>query len=144
MRFGKSVLAGAVLAVMMIGGSVCQAAPGDPWIMKPVEKLGRGIANVAFGPLELLMKGWDVTQEEGGIAGITFGTLKGVSFCIAREVVGVVDIVTFLFPLPGCPEDPTDAGWGYGPIMYPAWVVDVKHNAFGFVFDDDVMVSPAY
>ena len=73
MRFGKSVLAGAVLAVMMIGGSVCQAAPGDPWIMKPVEKLGRGIANVAFGPLELLMKGWDVTQEQGGIAGVTAG-----------------------------------------------------------------------
>ena len=47
MRFGKSVVASVILAVMMIGVSV-QAAPDDPWVMKPVEKLGRGIANVAF------------------------------------------------------------------------------------------------
>ena len=150
MRFGKTILAAMILALTVTGAASFGAntseelAETGAWVMKPVEKLSRGIANVAFGPLEILMKGWDVTQEEGGIAGITFGTLKGVSFCIAREVVGVVDIVTFLFPLPGCPEDPTDAGWGYGPIMYPAWVVDVKDNAFGFVFDDDVMVSPAY
>lgn len=77
--------------------------------MKPVEKLGRGIANVAFGPLELLMKGWDVTQEQGGIAGVTYGPLKGVCYVIAREVVGVVDIVTFPFPLPDCPDDPPDS-----------------------------------
>ena len=76
MRFGKSVVASVILAVMMIGVSV-QAAPDDPWVMKPVEKLGRGIANVAFGPLEILIRGWDVTQELGGIAGITYGPLKG-------------------------------------------------------------------
>ena len=69
MRFGKSVVASVILAVMMIGVSV-QAAPDDPWVMKPVEKLGRGIANVAFGPLEILIRGWDVTQELGGIAGV--------------------------------------------------------------------------
>ena len=144
MRFGKSVLAGAVLAVMMIGGSVCQAAPGDPWIMKPVEKLGRGIANGAFGPLELLMKGWDVTQEQGGIAGVTYGPLKGVCYVIAREVVGVVDIVTFPFPLPDCPDDPAGFGAGYGPIMRPAYVVDIKHNAFNFVYDENSIVSQSY
>ena len=39
----------------------------------PVEKLGRGIANVAFGPLELLIRPYDVTQDKGAIAGLTFG-----------------------------------------------------------------------
>ena len=143
MRFGKSVVASVILAVMMIGVSV-QAAPDDPWVMKPVEKLGRGIANVAFGPLEILIRGWDVTQELGGIAGINYGPLKGVAYCIAREVVGVIDIVTFPVPLPDCPEDPEGFGAGYGPIMRPAWVVDIEHNAFNFVFDDSSIVSSDY
>ena len=143
MRFGKSVVASVILAVMMIGVAV-QAAPDDPWVMKPVEKLGRGIANVAFGPLEILIRGWDVTQELGGIAGITYGPLKGVAYCIAREVVGVIDIVTFPVPLPDCPEDPEGFGAGYGPIMRPAWVVDIEHNAFNFVFDDSSIVSSDY
>ena len=143
MRFGKSVVASVILAVMMIGVSV-QAAPDDPWVMKPVEKLGRGIANVAFGPLEILIRGWDVTQELGGIAGITYGPLKGVAYCIAREVVGVIDIVTFPVPLPDYPEDPEGFGAGYGPIMRPAWVVDIEHNAFNFVFDDSSIVSSDY
>ena len=143
MRFGKSVVASVILAVMMIGVSV-QAAPDDPWVMKPVEKLGRGIANVAFGPLEILIRGWDVTQELGGIAGITYGPLKGVAYCIAREGVGVIDIVTFPVPLPDCPEDPEGFGAGYGPIMRPAWVVDIEHNAFNFVFDDSSIVSSDY
>ncbi len=143
MRFGKSVVASVILAVMMIGVSV-QAAPDDPWVMKPVEKLGRGIANVAFGPLEILIRGWDVTQELGGIAGITYGPLKGVAYCIAREVVGVIDIVTFPVPLPDCPEAPEGFGAGYGPIMRPAWVVDIEHNAFNFVFDDSSIVSSDY
>ena len=143
MKFRKTVLASAILAVMMVGAVSTQAAE-DCWVMRPVEKLGRGIANVAFGPLEILMKGYDVTQEQGGIAGLTYGPLKGVCFTVAREVVGVVDIVTFLFPLPGCPNDPNDAGWGYGPIMRPAWVVDIEHNAFNFVFDDSSIVSSDY
>lgn len=141
MRFGKVMLACAILAVFMVGSNVCQAAPEDPWIMKPVEKLGRGIANVAFGPLELLIKGWDVTQEKGGIAGLTFGPLKGICYVIAREVVGIVDIITFPFPLPNCPENPAGFGAGYGPIMRPAYVVDIKHNAFNFFYDENSIVS---
>ena len=143
MKFGKTILASAIFAVMVIGASTSQAAD-DPWIMKPVEKLGRGIANVAFGPLEILMKGYDVTQEMGGIAGLTYGPLKGVSYTIAREIVGVVDIVTFPFPLPGCPDDPNDARWGYGPIMRPAWVVDIQHNWGDFVYDSNAIVSSDY
>ena len=143
MKFGKTILASAIFAVMVIGASTSQAAD-DPWIMKPVEKLGRGIANVAFGPLEILMKGYDVTQEMGGIAGLTYGPLKGVSYTIAREIVGVVDIVTFPFPLPDCPDDPAGFGAGYGPIMRPAWVVDIQHNWGDFVYDSNAIVSSDY
>ncbi len=147
MRFGKTFMASAFLAVMVIGASVCQGAAveeGETWALKPVEKLGRGIANVAFGALEIPMKMWDVNQSMGGIAGITYGPLKGVAYTVAREVVGVVDIVTFLVPLPDCPDEAEGYGYGYGPIMRPAWVVDIKHNAFNFFYDEDSIVSESY
>lgn len=142
MKFRKTILASAILTVITVGASISPAAADETWVMKPIEKLSRGIANVAFGPLEILMKGYDVTQDMGGIAGLTYGPLKGIAYTVAREVVGVTDIVTFPFPLPGCPNDPNDAGWGYGPIMRPAWVVDIEHNWGDFVYDSDMIVSP--
>ncbi len=141
MKFRKTILASVFLGAIMVGATISPAGAEDVWVMKPVEKLGRGIANVAFGPLEIFMKWNDVTQDAGGIAGLTYGTLKGVSYTVAREVVGVVDIATFLIPLPGCPNDRNDAGWGYGPIMRPAWVVDIEHNWGDFVFNTDSYVS---
>ena len=110
------------------------------WILLPVMKLGRGIANVAFSPLELPMKWNEVGNEMGGIAGITWGTLKGVCFVIARIGVGVTDIVTFPVPLPNCPEDPSGFGSGYGPIMTPAWVIDVDHDWQNFVYSREAIV----
>ena len=136
MKFGKTLLLAAFLAF----GSV-QAQANDSWIMNPLEKLGRGIANCAFGPLELPMKWHDVTFESGGVAGLTYGTLRGVAYVIAREVVGVVEIITFPFPLPGCPDAVNGYGWGYGPIMYPAWVIDVDHDWWNFTYNRDTMSS---
>ncbi|MBQ6352408.1 MAG: hypothetical protein IJJ28_03980, partial [Lentisphaeria bacterium] len=65
----------------------------------------------------------------------------GVAYVIAREVVGVVDIITFPFPLPGCPNEVDGYGWGYGPIMRPAWVVDADHDWWNFVYDRNTMSS---
>ena len=148
MKFSLKTAVAAVAAGMMMFGTMtlqAEEAPGEPpAVLKPVEKLGRGIANVAFGPMELLMKTYEVTQSKGEIAGLCYGPLLGVCYVVAREVVGVVDIATFLFPLPGCPDDPNDYGWGYGPIMRPAWVVDINHNWANFFFNDDVMVSSSY
>ena len=144
MKFGKTFLAAAVLAVMAFSTVPASAIEGDWWIMKPVEKRSRGIANVAFGPLEVFISMWDVQQEDGGIAGLTYGTLRGVVRTIGREVVGVVDIVTFPFPLPDCPENPEGYGWGYGPIMRPAWVVDLKHDWNNFVYDREAVVNSSF
>ena len=134
MKFGKQMVLAGVLMVALFGANVATAG-------NPIEKLGRGVANVAFGPLELLMKPYDVANEKGNIAGLTYGVFKGVAYTIAREVVGVVDIVTFPVPLPGCTDDPLDAGWGYGPIMRPAWVVDVEHNAYNFFYNDQAIID---
>ena len=44
-------------------------------------------------------------------------------------------------PLPGCTDDPEDYGWGYGPLMRPAWVMDLEHNAFGFFYEESVIAD---
>jgi putative exosortase-associated protein (TIGR04073 family) len=144
MKFGKICL----IALIAFFGIVCvntasAADSNEPqWIMRPVEKLGRGIANVAFGVFELPMQWTAVTREEGGIAGLTKGTLKGVCYVVARLAVGVTDIITFPFPLPDCPNYPDDAGWGYGPIMRPAWVIPVGSDWNNFVYQDQAIVNP--
>ena len=112
-------------------------------VLPPVMKLARGIANAAFCPLELPMQWIKVKNEQGGIAGITYGTLKGVCYVVARAVVGVVDVVTFPFPLPNCPNYPGDGGWGYGPIMKPAWVVPVDKDWNNFIYSNEAIVNPA-
>ena len=139
MKFGKTLLLAVVLAFCTM--QVRADEGGEHWIMYPIEKLGRGIANCACGPLELPMKWYDTTFQYGGIAGLTYGTLKGVCYIIAREVVGIVDIITFPFPLPGCPRERDGYGWGYGPIMRPAWVIDTEHNAFNFFLNEQTIVD---
>ncbi|WP_176012745.1 exosortase system-associated protein, TIGR04073 family [Victivallis sp. Marseille-Q1083] len=127
-----------LLAVMLLTTVFCsfQAKAENDLVDDMLIKLGRGVANVAFGPLEILIRPYDVQQEKGAVPALTYGVLKGAVFVVAREVVGVVDIITFPFPLPGCTEDQLDVGWGYGPIIRPAWVVDREHNAFNFFFQD--------
>ncbi|MDD3155509.1 MAG: exosortase system-associated protein, TIGR04073 family [Victivallaceae bacterium] len=137
MKFGKPLLA--VLAVAFLLSSASTATAGNP-----MEKLGRGIANIAFGAGELCIQPWDVNREMGGVAAITYGVIRGVVFTVARVCVGVVDIVTFPFPLPGCADEPTDVGWGYGPLMRPAWVFDTEHNPYGFFYDDDSLIQRTY
>ena len=102
-------------------------------------KLGRGVTNVAFGPLELLIKPYDVNKNVGALPAITYGVFKGIGYTIAREVVGVIDIVTFFMPLPGAKDDPREPGWGYGPLMRPAWVIDLDHNAYNFFYPNNTL-----
>ena len=74
-------------------------------------KLGRGIANVLFGVVEVPNQITQTTYDRGGAAGTTFGLGKGVLRWIGRELTGVYEIVTFPIPFPR----------GYKPIMRPEW-----------------------
>ena len=143
MKFGKFLMIAMIAVTAVVCSNSVSAAENEPaWFTRPAEKLGRGIANVAFGVLELPMQWTIVSREDGGIAGLTYGTLKGVGHIVARVCVGVVEIVTFPFPLPDCPEYPDDAGWGYGPIIRPAWIVPVGSDWNSFVYDDESIVNP--
>ncbi|HUK83051.1 MAG TPA: exosortase system-associated protein, TIGR04073 family [Verrucomicrobiae bacterium] len=74
-------------------------------------KLGRGIANLLFGIVEVPNQITQTTADRGGAAGSTFGVGKGIMRWIARELCGVYEIVTFPIPAPR----------GYRPILRPEW-----------------------
>ena len=83
MKFGKSFLVVFFLGMVMFCGSLSVKAD-ESLVMRPMEKLGRGITNVAFCALELPMKWNDVSSEQGALAGLTYGTLRGVCYVVAR------------------------------------------------------------
>jgi putative exosortase-associated protein (TIGR04073 family) len=76
-----------------------------------LRKLGRGLANVFFGFVEVPNQYTKAVSEHGGAAGITYGAPKGIARWITREFVGVYEVVTFPIPFPR----------GYRPIVRPEW-----------------------
>jgi putative exosortase-associated protein (TIGR04073 family) len=74
-----------------------------------LRKLGRGIANVLFGIVEMPNQVTKTTAQQGGGAGVTYGVGKGFVRWMGREFTGVYDVVTFPVPYPK----------GYKPIMKP-------------------------
>lgn len=101
-----------------------------------IRKLGRGMSNTAFGVLEFPLKWFEVNREEGGIAAITYGTFRALGYFVVREVVGVVEILTFPVPLPNCSYVPGSDEWGYGPIIRPEWVISPSQDKYGFVYPE--------
>ena len=104
--------------------------------LPPIRKLSRGLVNISVGALEIPMKMIDTNEEENGLAAVTYGLFKGLSYFIAREVIGVIEVVTFLIPFPEATDDPRESGWGYGPLMRPEWVVDEQHDYYNIVYPD--------
>jgi putative exosortase-associated protein (TIGR04073 family) len=78
----------------------------------PLEKLGRGVADMTTGVLEVPGSMVKETREDGAMGALTgFGI--GLARTVARELVGVFEFVTFPIPVPP----------NYGPVLHPeyAW-----------------------
>ncbi len=78
----------------------------------PAKKLGRGLANVLTGWVELPKNIYETSVEENVLSGLTMGLAKGVGMTIVRTGAGVYETVTFPFPIP---ED-------YQPVLEPEFV----------------------
>lgn len=75
----------------------------------PLRKLGRGIANIATCPVELLRTADAVGVRDGYIAGLTVGVLQGLWRTVLRGVIGVYEVGTFYAEIPP----------GYAPLIRP-------------------------
>ena len=102
MKKYSSVL-GVVTLVLMMGLSPAFADDNA------FSKFGRGMANVVISPAELYAQPMLLSKTLEPSIAVFGGFCKGVAMLIAREVVGVYEIVTFPIPIPK----------GYRPIIKP-------------------------
>lgn len=72
-------------------------------------KFGRGMANIVISPAELYAQPMLLSKTLEPSIAIFGGFCKGIAMLIAREAVGIYEIVTFPVPVPK----------GYRPIIKP-------------------------
>ena len=98
---------GAAQAEEFIGGHIISSyevivGPYSSPFFDATKKLGRGIVNVATGPLELIKQ--PIVEAEKGesvgefLTGLVYGTFAGVAWTFYRELDGVYEIITFYLP----------------------------------------------
>ena len=76
----------------------------------PAEKLGRGVANLAFCGLEIPMRIGKEMEQADPVAAFVSGAVKGIVWVVVRATVGVFDVATFLIPTKPMIQ-PFDGGW---------------------------------
>jgi putative exosortase-associated protein (TIGR04073 family) len=87
----------AIIVLLLIASF---ATPG--YCDGPIKKLGRGVCNILFCPVELFMQISNVNRCDGPMAGITYGVAKGIVMVLVRGTVGVYETMTFPIPMPSC------------------------------------------
>ena len=63
-------------------------------------KLGRGVSNAAFSPVEICRSIDHKIDEHGFFSGICLGTFHGLGRIVGRAFTGLFDVITFLVPTP--------------------------------------------
>jgi putative exosortase-associated protein (TIGR04073 family) len=89
-------------------GALLVALPGPAVAQSAQRKVGRGLANMTCGVMEL--PGNMVREgRKSGAPGVALGFAKGLGGIVVRELVGVYEFVTSPFPWPA----------GYKPLIEP-------------------------
>jgi len=80
----------------------------------PADQFGRSICNILFGVFEIPVNILRITATEGDLPGLSKGVGLGVWRFFCREIIGVVELVTFPF--------------GWQPIIEPDYIFPVNQN----------------
>ncbi|HYN37960.1 MAG TPA: exosortase system-associated protein, TIGR04073 family [Rhodospirillales bacterium] len=99
-----------VFAICVVAASSLIAEAHAPTAQ---EKLGRGLAAVACGFLEVPGNIVEQTEQRGAI-GVPIGLALGLGMFVARELVGLYEVLSSPFPAPA----------GYRPILEPEYPWD--------------------
>ncbi len=91
----KSVLLGAVCAIVMVSTGMSSAFETRSRGDYAVRKLGRGVSNIVLAPIEVVNSIYTVQKHEGEVAAATYGVFQGVVRTVVRFGVGVGEVVTF-------------------------------------------------
>jgi putative exosortase-associated protein (TIGR04073 family) len=92
-----------------------QDPPGNDY--GPTRKLGRGLSNFLFASSELPDSVCKVSKTEGNVAAAGYGVVRGLGRSTARHTTGLLEILTFPFPIRHDsyrPILPSDIPWIHG------------------------------
>ena len=78
-----------------------------------MERLSNGAMNILYGPLEIPYRLKEDIKRYDPIRGLIPGVLKGTGWFVAREVVGVFEVLTFYLPNHKSALPPFDTDWIY-------------------------------
>jgi putative exosortase-associated protein (TIGR04073 family) len=65
----------------------------------PTRKLGRGLANLFLAPAEITVTVAKINTDEGNAAAAGYGVVRGLGRSATRHVAGLIEILTFPFPI---------------------------------------------
>lgn len=65
----------------------------------PTRKLGRGFSNFLWAPTEIVVNINQVNKDEGNNAAFGYGVVRGFSRSATRHAVGLIEILTWPFPI---------------------------------------------
>jgi putative exosortase-associated protein (TIGR04073 family) len=85
------------LALAIPAQADIQAPPGSDF--GPTRKLGRGIANLAYGATEIPFQWALINDLEGNAAAWGYGIVRGTARTLARLGYGIYEVALFPFPL---------------------------------------------
>jgi putative exosortase-associated protein (TIGR04073 family) len=94
----KTILAFAAVAGLAgVTFADIQDPPGNDY--GPTRKLGRGVSNLVWAPTDFFVTVNQVNQTEGNSAGASYGVVRGLGRSAARHIAGLIEILTFPFPI---------------------------------------------
>jgi putative exosortase-associated protein (TIGR04073 family) len=137
-RVGTSAVrsaARAAIGALALAALVLPAAAGAEE-NTAARKLGRGLAGMTLGFLEVPGNVVQETRTNGVVSGMTIGLAMGVGKLVARELVGVYEFVTAPFALPA----------NYEPVLQPEFTWDYFESEPGraYGFSDAYLSEEAY
>lgn len=90
-----------ILVALFSLGSIAfadiQSPPGAEWNWS--RKLARGLANLAYGPGEILSYHTRSLETEGNVGASLIGPIEGTKRALVRVGYGIFDVATFPVPL---------------------------------------------
>ena len=66
---------------------------------RPTRKLGRGLSNFFIDPAEVFVTVTTVNTYDGNSAAAGYGVVRGVGRSGARHIAGLIEMLTFPFPI---------------------------------------------
>lgn len=90
----------ALVVALTVAPSLSFAGEGGDFVNNAGHKLGRGVANVATGWVELPKTIHAEASAHDAFTGIVYGLMKGAGKTVIRTGAGAYEVATFLFPVP--------------------------------------------